>query len=46
MRYLEGIINFSIRSNKGDGRLEGYTNNDWVGSIDDSNNITSIAFTW
>lgn len=45
LRYLQGILDFSIRYKKGEKlELYGYTDSDWAGSVDDKKSTSGYAF--
>lgn len=44
LRYLKGTADFGIWYSKSDGKLEGFVDSDWAGSIDDSKSTTGYVF--
>ncbi|KAL5761520.1 hypothetical protein ACOSP7_005729 [Xanthoceras sorbifolium] len=44
LRYLKGTLDFGIWYEKSDGKLVGYVDSDWAGSLDDSKSTTGFVF--
>ena len=44
LRYLKGTLDYGLWYEKGDGKLIGYVDSDWAGSLDDSKSTTGFAF--
>jgi len=44
LRYLKGTIDYGIWYGSGNGRLEGFVDSDWAGSLDDSKSTTGYVF--
>ncbi|KAK2404761.1 putative mitochondrial protein [Trifolium repens] len=44
LRYIKGTSDFGIWYSKSDGKLEGFVDSDWAGSVDDSKSTTGYVF--
>lgn len=44
LRYIRGTTDFGIWYNKGDGKIEGFVDSDWAGSVDDSKSTSGYVF--
>jgi hypothetical protein len=44
LRYIKGTTDFGIWYNKGDGKIEGFVDSDWAGSVDDSKSTSGYVF--
>ncbi|TXG57777.1 hypothetical protein EZV62_015606 [Acer yangbiense] len=44
LRYLKGTIDYGIWYGSGNGKLEGFVDSDWAGSVDDSKSTTGYEF--
>ena len=44
MRYLKGTIDYGRWYGSGNGKLEGFVDSDWAGSVDDSKSTTGYVF--
>ncbi|XP_022155095.1 uncharacterized protein LOC111022227 [Momordica charantia] len=46
LRYLKGTLSFGIKFSKENFELQGYSDSDWAGSLDDMKSISSYCFTF
>nr|KYP65167.1 hypothetical protein KK1_011396 [Cajanus cajan] len=47
LRYVKGTLNYGIKFNKSqDFKFQGFSNSDWVGSLDDMKNASNYYFSF